>query len=81
MPGFRSSSYSGRPVTGSIAVKTFWSTYGWASTKRMGPAAVRSSVQRYPLRAGWTRVGITRPSRGTSISSGAETSSQSHDPL
>ena len=45
MPGLRSMSYSGRPVTGSMLVNTFCFTYGFASMNEM-PVALRSSIQR-----------------------------------
>src|SRR5437588_6256948 len=78
VPGMRSSLYVGRPVVGSMLLKTVCLTYGVADTNEI-LSALRSRRYRYPLRAGLMSPFTVFPSFVKSAMMGASGSSQSHD--
>src|SRR5579859_1578880 len=77
-PGRFDSSTVGLPVFASIDVKTLLFEKGKAWRNFSCPRS-RSRIQRYPLRPAWVAVLTSLPSISVSISSGADTSSQSHE--
>src|SRR5690349_15065579 len=77
-PGRFDSSMTGLPVFESMDVNTLLFENGKAWRHFSWPC-LRSRTQRYPLRAARVAVLTSFPSISVSISSGADTSSQSHE--